>query len=88
MSLTPEKCEALLQKQLYLGGQKPNIDDVTVLQSLNGIPPDQVAFPMFHIWFTVVSLFHENVVNSWKAQNLVEAPLRKKKICKKDTMDL
>ena len=61
-----QTCEQVLANQPYLGGKKPNADDAATLEALGGNAPDQAQFPLFFNWFTIVSLFHQDVVNAWK----------------------
>ena len=59
--------ESRLANAPYLGGNKPNEDDAKALECLGGNPPDQVKFPLFYNWLTVVCNFQPSVVNTWKA---------------------
>ena len=58
------KFEAHLVKAPYFNGKRPGFIDVHIFENLE--LPDKFKFPLTHNWYTICSVFHPTVRESWK----------------------
>lgn len=79
--------DANLKDNLFIGGASPNAEDALVFEQFrqNNTEPNQETHLNLWSWFALVSLFQEEIVNSWKsivaqkpAQKQAQKPAAKK----------